>query len=44
MQNGFLLAKDYSNMQDNDIVSLIQNGDSQALDYILSKYNSIVNI
>lgn len=44
MQNGFLLAKDYSNMQDNDIVSLIQKGDSQALDYILSKYNSIVNI
>lgn len=44
MQNGFLLAKDYSNMPDNDIVSLIQNGDNQALDYILSKYNSIVNI
>ncbi|MBP3597241.1 MAG: RNA polymerase sporulation sigma factor SigH [Clostridia bacterium] len=44
MQNGFLLARDYSNMPDNDIVSLIQNGDNQALDYILSKYNSIVNI
>ena len=31
-------------MPDNDIVSLIQKGDNQALDYILSKYNNIVNI
>lgn len=44
MQKEFVLAKDYSDMPDNDIVSLIQKGDNQALDYILSKYNSIVNI
>lgn len=44
MQKEFVLAKDYSDMPDNDIVSLIQKGDNQALDYILSKYNNIVNI
>ena len=44
MQKEFLLARDYSDMPDNDIVSLIQKGDNQALDYILSKYNNIVNI
>lgn len=44
MQKKFVLAKDYSDMPDNDIVSLIQKGDNQALDYILSKYNNIVNI
>lgn len=44
MQKEFLLAKDYSEMPDNEIVSLIQKGDNQALNYILDKYNSIVNI
>lgn len=44
MQKEFLLSKDYSEMPDNEIVSLIQKGDNQALNYILGKYNSIVNI
>ncbi len=44
MQKEFLLEKDYSNMPDNEVVSLIQKGDNQALNYILEKYNSIVNI
>ncbi len=38
------LEKKYSDMPDNEVVSLIQKGDSQALNFILEKYNNIVNI
>lgn len=44
MQREFLLEKNYADMPDNEIVSLIQNGDTQALNFILDKYNNIVNI
>ncbi len=44
MQKNLLLEKDYSNMPENEIISLIQKGDDNALNYILEKYNNIVNI
>lgn len=34
----------YENMKDDDIVSLIQTGDNNALEFIIDKYNDIVNI
>ena len=34
----------YENMQDNDIITLIQAGDKNALEFIIDKYNDIVNI
>ena len=34
----------YENMQDNDIITLIQAGDNNALEFIIDKYNDIVNI
>ena len=44
MQKEFLLEKDYSNMPDNEIISLVQKGDNQALNFIFEKYSNIVNI
>lgn len=44
MQKEFLLENNYANMPDNEIISLIQKGDTQALNFILDKYNNIVNI
>jgi RNA polymerase sporulation-specific sigma factor len=44
MQKEFLLEKNYADMSDNDIISLVQKGDTQALNFILDKYNNIVNI
>ena len=40
------LPKDslYHEMQDNDIIDLIQSGDNNALEFIINKYNDIVNI
>ena len=34
----------YQNMQDDDIITLIQAGDNNALEFIIDKYNDIVNI
>ena len=34
----------YQNMQDDEIISLIQSGDNNALEFIIDKYNDIVNI
>ena len=34
----------YENMQDNEIITLIQSGDNNALEFIIDKYNDIVNI
>lgn len=44
MHNNFLLEKNYANMPDNELISLVQNGDAKALDFVLKKYNNIVNI
>lgn len=34
----------YEKMQDNDIITLIQAGDKNALEFMIDKYNDIVNI
>ena len=34
----------YENMQDDDIIALNQTGDNNALEFIIDKYNDIVNI
>ena len=34
----------YQKMQDNEIIDLIQSGDNNALEFIINKYNDIVNI
>ena len=44
MHKEILLENDYSNMPDNEVISLIQKGDTGALNYIFEKYNNIVNI
>ena len=40
------LPKDslYHEMQDNEIIDLVQSGDNNALEFIINKYNDIVNI
>lgn len=44
MKDNFLDLKLYKNMADNKIVELIQSGDKGALDFIINKYNNIVNM
>ena len=44
MELGQSTDNKYSQMQDNDIIALIQSGDNNALEFILDKYNNIVNI
>ena len=44
MKDNFLDLKLYKNMADNKIVELIQAGDKCALDFIINKYNNIVNM
>ena len=34
----------YHEMQDNEIIDLVQSGDNNALEFIINKYNDIVNI
>lgn len=34
----------YQDMQDDEIINLIQSGDKKALEFIIDKYNDIVNI
>lgn len=34
----------YENMLENDVITLIQSGDENALEFIIDKYNDIVNI
>ena len=34
----------FQNMQDNELINRIQAGDNEALEFILNKYNDIVNI
>lgn len=34
----------YEKMQENDVITLIQAGDNNALEFIIDKYNDIVNI
>lgn len=37
-------AKNYSNMNDEDLIKEIKSGDNDALDYLLNKYKDIVNM
>ena len=43
MQNSFLETQ-YDNMSDDKVVQLIQAGDEKALNFIMDKYNNIVNM
>ena len=44
MQNNFLGIQQYKNMADDKVVELIQSGDTNALNFIMEKYNNIVNM
>ena len=44
MQDNFVMNEKYIEMTDDKIVELIQMGDSNALNYIMNKYNNIVNM
>ena len=44
MQDNFLEVEKYGEMTDDKVVELVQNGDTNALDYIMNKYNNIVNL
>lgn len=42
--NNFLEMQQYNNMADDKVVKLIQAGDKNALNFIMDKYNNIVNM
>ncbi len=44
MQNNFFEMQSYNNMPDDKVVELIQLGDNNALNFIMDKYNNIVNM
>lgn len=44
MQDNFLKREDYADMNDDKIVALVQLGDNNAFNYIMNKYNNIVNM
>ena len=44
MITGLSTDNNYDKMQDNEIITLIQSGDKNALNFMLDKYNNIVNI
>jgi len=44
MQNNFFDLTQYKNMADDKVVELIQAGDVSALNFIMDKYNNIVNM
>ncbi len=43
-ENVFYTTNQYSNLTDEQIVSLIKQGDEKALSYLLEKYKNLVNI
>ena len=43
--NTYLYAnKNYSDMNDEDLIKIIKSGDKDALDYLINKYKELVNI
>ena len=44
MQDNFLKEEKYAEMNDDKIVELVQLGDNSAFNYIMNKYNNIVNM
>ena len=44
MQNQHFETQSYNQMTDNKLLELIQLGDKNALDFIMNKYNNIVNM
>lgn len=44
MQDNFLKEEKYAEMNDDKIVELVQLGDNNAFNYIMNKYNNIVNM
>ena len=43
-ENVFYTTDQYNNLKDEEIVSLIKQGDEKALSYLLEKYKNLVNI
>ena len=43
-ENVFYTTNQYNNLADEQIVSLIKQGDEKALSYLLEKYKNLVNI
>ena len=44
MTNLDSINNEYKNMTDEKIVEVIQSGDNMALNYIMNKYNDLVNM
>ena len=46
MNNNYInkYTENYSNMKDEDLIRKIKSGDNDALDYILNKYQEVVNL
>ena len=46
MNNNYInkYTENYSNMKDEDLIRKIKSGDNDALDYILNKYQEVVNM
>ena len=46
MNNNYInkYTENYSNMKDEDLIRKIKSGDNDALDYILKKYQEVVNM
>ena len=43
-ENVFYKTNQYNNLEDEQIVSLIKEGDERALSYLLEKYKNLVNV
>lgn len=44
MQDVYYSTNQYSNLQDEEIIKLIKQGDNQALSFLIEKYKELVNI
>ena len=44
MQDVYYSTNKYSNLQDEEIIKLIKQGDNQALSFLFEKYKELVNI
>ena len=44
MNDNYIKANDYSNINDEDLIQKIKSGDNEALNYLLNKYKEVVNM
>ena len=44
MQNLYFQKEEYNNLDDNEVITKIKQGDKKALNYLLDKYTDVVSM